>query len=55
MPRLADWDGDGDFDLLMGARCEAFRFENVGSKSKPKFEYRERLSMAPVRSRPTII
>jgi FG-GAP-like repeat len=45
VPRLADWDGDGDLDMLMGARCEAFRFENVGSKTEPKFEFRERLSM----------
>jgi hypothetical protein len=45
VPRLHDWDGDGDLDLLMGARCEIFRFENVGSKTKPKFEFRERLSM----------
>lgn len=46
VPRLADWDGDGDLDLLMGGRCEAFRFENVGDPRKPRFEYRERFSMA---------
>jgi hypothetical protein len=46
VPRLADWDGDGDLDLLMGARCEAFRFENVGSKQEPRFEYREQLQMS---------
>jgi hypothetical protein len=45
VPRLKDWDGDGDLDLLLGARCEIFRFENIGSKSRPKFEFRERLSM----------
>jgi len=46
VPRLVDWDNDGDLDLLMSARCEAFRFENVGTKTEPKFEFREQLSMA---------
>lgn len=37
-PFLVDWDKDGDLDLLSGsAQGGAFLFENVGSKTAPKF------------------
>jgi L-fucose mutarotase/ribose pyranase (RbsD/FucU family) len=37
-PFLIDWDGDGDLDLLSGsAEGGVFLFENVGSKTAPKF------------------
>ncbi len=38
-PNLADFDGDGDLDLLCGEFVDSFSyFENVGTRSKPKFE-----------------
>ena len=37
-PRLADFDADGDLDLLMGSRRGYLDyFENIGSKSAPAF------------------
>ena len=37
-PFVVDWDNDGDLDLLSGSNAGgAFLFENVGTKSEPKF------------------
>ena len=37
-PHLADWDGDGDFDLLSGSgHGGAYLAENVGSREKPEW------------------
>jgi hypothetical protein len=45
IPRVADWNGDGLPDILMSARSEVFYFENVGARTRPKFEFRKRLEM----------
>lgn len=38
-PVVADWDGDGKFDLLVGAEDGSVRwYRNVGSKRSPRFE-----------------
>ncbi len=38
-PHLADWDNDGDLDLISGSSVGgAFLSENVGSRSAPKYE-----------------
>ena len=38
-PNLADFDGDGDLDLLCGDFVETFTyFQNVGTRSEPHFE-----------------
>lgn len=44
-PRLVDWTGDGKFDIIMSARSEIYFFENVGTKTEPKFEFRKRFTM----------
>lgn len=39
-PNLADFDGDGDLDLLCGEFVDKFTyFENIGTRSKPRFDY----------------
>jgi hypothetical protein len=45
VPRLVDWNGDGKLDIVMGARSEVFYFENVGTRTEPRFEFRKRLTM----------
>lgn len=38
MPMCADWDGDGDLDLICGEFVDGFTyFENVGTRSSPRF------------------
>jgi len=36
-PRAADWDGDGDLDLIVSARADIFLFRNDGGPSSPRF------------------
>ncbi len=44
-PNLADFDGDGDLDLLCGEFLDGFTyFENVGSRARPKFAQGKRLA-----------
>lgn len=45
-PRFVDWTGDGRLDIIMSGRSEIFFFKNVGTRTKPKFEYRGRFQMA---------
>jgi hypothetical protein len=36
-PRLTDWDGDGDHDLVVSSRDNLFLFENSGTAAEPSF------------------
>ena len=43
-PNFADFDADGDFDLLCGEFLDGFTyFENIGSRSVPKYSMGKRL------------
>jgi hypothetical protein len=37
-PRAADWDADGDLDLVVSARANLYLFKNVGTRTSPRFE-----------------
>ncbi|RMF37079.1 MAG: VCBS repeat-containing protein [Planctomycetota bacterium] len=44
MPNLADFDGDGDLDLVCGEFLDGFTwFENIGNRSQPEFAAGRRL------------
>lgn len=37
VPRATDWDGDGDYDLLVGQGGSVWHFANVGTTTNPSF------------------
>ena len=41
-PRAADWDDDGDLDLVVSNRHNLYLFENTGTRSKPDFAVHDR-------------
>ncbi|MCA9174812.1 MAG: VCBS repeat-containing protein [Planctomycetales bacterium] len=41
-PRVFDWDGDGDLDLVVSARMNLYLFENQGTPAAPKFAMHDR-------------
>jgi hypothetical protein len=44
--QLVDWDADGDLDLLNGSIWAVWYYENVGTKTKPSFRNRGRMTAA---------
>lgn len=47
MPMAADWDGDGDLDLICGSFMDDFTFfENVGTRATPRFMIGRKLTAA---------
>ena len=47
MPMAADWDGDGDLDLICGSFMDDFTyFENIGTRTSPSFAQGRKLTTA---------
>jgi len=44
-PNLADFDGDGDFDIVCGEFIDKFTyFENTGTRTEPRYAAGRRLT-----------
>jgi len=42
VPRALDWDGDGDLDLVVSSGSNIYLYENIGTKTSPKFRVHDK-------------